>query len=309
MKVNTTTITAGEIETESYIIRGDELFYDRTTGSNNARGNVFMFSKKENIIITGESADNREESGIIQVYGNPLMKKVFEGDTLYLSADTLISIDDSLDTNKRVLAFRNVKFFRFDLQGKADSMSYFMADSLLYLYRDPVIWSEGNQIEADSINIVFENNQISRLNLADNSFMVLQDSLGNFNQLKGKNMIGYFQNNKIEQLDVMGNSESLFYALDEKDNSLTGINKTLCSNMRIRFKENRAQNISFYVDVDATFIPPHEIKEPDTRLKGFTWRESERPVLKEMLEGLVSKAPVPPEDSLPATGESEAIEQ
>ncbi|MBS0000159.1 MAG: Organic solvent tolerance protein OstA [Cyclobacteriaceae bacterium] len=283
MRVNQTVISSGEIETESYILRGDELFYDPGTGSNSARGNVYMFSKDDNIVITGDAADNFEDVGITRVFGNALMKKVFELDTLYLTADTLVSVDDSLDANKRLLAFRHVQFFREDLQGKSDSLAYFLADSILHLYNDPVIWSEGNQIEADSINIVFENDQISTLNLIENSFMIMLDTADNFNQLKGKLMTGYFENNDIDRLVVTGNSESLFYALDEEDNSLIGINKTLCSNMIIRFKENRASNISFYVDVESTFIPPHELEEPDTRLKGFNWRGKEKPVLSEML--------------------------
>ena len=41
--------------------------------------------------------------------------------------------------------------------------------------------------------------------------------------------------------------------------------------------------MSFYVNPEATFIPPHELKEPDTRLKGFNWREDERPTLADIL--------------------------
>jgi lipopolysaccharide export system protein LptA len=296
MRVNRSIIAAGEIETESYIIRGDELFYDQGSGSNSARGNVYMFSKEDNIIITGEAADNYGDEGITRVFGHPVMKKVFEGDTLYLTADTLVSIDDSLDVNKRLLAFHNVRFFRDDLQGISDSLAYVLADSILHLYDDPVIWSEGNQIEADSIYIVFENEQISTLNLIDNSFMIMQDSVMNFNQLKGKLMTGYFKNNDIDRLVVTGNSESLFYALDEEDYSMIGINRTLCSNMIIRFRENRASDVSFYVSVESTFIPPHEIKEPDTRLKGFNWRDKEKPVLSEMLNPPVIIPPPIPQD-------------
>jgi lipopolysaccharide export system protein LptA len=295
MRVDKITIAAGEIETESYILKGDELFYDQQTGSNSARGNVYMFSKNENIIITGEAADNFEEEGYTRIFGNPVMKKVFQEDTLYLIADTLVSIDDSLDINKRLLAYHHVEFYRYDLQGKSDSLAYMLADSTLHLYNDPVLWSQGNQIEADSIFIIFRNEEIYTLNLIDNSFMVLQDTIGNFNQLKGKIMTGYFKNNDIQRLVVLGNSESLFYALDEEDNSLTGVNRTLCSNMTIRFRSNRASNVSFYVDVESTFIPPHELEEPDTRLKGFNWRESERPDLYYMLHPGEKPVPVLPE--------------
>lgn len=283
MRINKTTIMAGEIETESYILRGDELYYDRDKGTNSAAGNVYMFAKDDDIIITGQMADNDEANGITKIYGQPLLKKLFQEDTLYLTADTLISIDDSLDVNKKLLAYHNVRIYREDLQGKADSLIYALSDSVLFLFDDPVLWSEGNQIEADSINILFKNNQIHTLNLQFNSFMVLKDSMDNFNQLKGKNMTGNFLDNKINSLNVDGNSECIFYALDEEDQSLTGVNKILCSSMVIRFVDNKADNMSFYTNPEATFIPPHELQEPDTRLKGFAWREDERPTLENIL--------------------------
>lgn len=283
MVVNRTKIRAGEIETESYILKGDDLFYDRARGSNRAVGNVFMYSKNENLTIIGDEAENDERSGITKIFGNPIMKKVFEGDTLYLAADTLVSLDDSLDVNKKLLAFHNVRFFRFDLQGKSDSLVYALSDSILFLFNDPVLWTEGNQIEADSINIVFRNNQINRLNLKDNSFMVLQDTMSNFNQLKGKDMVAHFINNRINRLEVTGNSECLFYALDDEDNSIMGINRILCSSMTIRFIDNQADNMSFYQKPEAVFIPPHELDEEDKQLKGFLWRTTERPTLEKVL--------------------------
>jgi lipopolysaccharide export system protein LptA len=300
MRVNRTMITAGEIETDSYILRGDKLFYDRDKGTNSAEGNVYMFSKEDDIIITGTAADNDEMTGITKIYGMPLMKKLFEEDTFYLAADTLISIDDSLDVNKRLLAYNNVRFYREDLQGKADSLLYELSDSTLFLFNDPLLWSGRNQIEADSMNIVFRGNQIHTLNLQFNAFIVIEDTIQNFNQLKGKNMTGYFVDNKIDRLNVDGNSESIFFALDEEDNSLTGVNKILCSSMIIRFVENKVDNLSAYVNPEATFIPPHELNETDTRLKGFNWRDEERPTLLSIM--------LPPQESIPEEGEEKKPE-
>jgi lipopolysaccharide export system protein LptA len=292
MVVNQTKIRSGEIETESYVLKGDDLFYDRSRGSNRAIGNVFMYSKNENLTIIGNEAENDERLGITKIFGNPVMKKVFEGDTLYLAADTLISVDDSLDVNKKLLAFHNVRFYRFDLQGKSDSLVYALSDSVLFLYNDPVLWSEGNQIEADSINILFRNNQIDKLNLNDNSFMVLQDTMKNFNQLKGKDMVAFFLNNRINRLEVTGNSECLFYALEEEENGIMGINRILCSSMTIRFIDNQADNMSFYQKPEAVFIPPHELKEDDKQLKGFNWREGERPTLETVMSPPIKEEPV-----------------
>jgi hypothetical protein len=38
------------------------------------------------------------------------------------------------------------------------------------------------------------------------------------------------------------------------------------------------------VKPDAKFVPPHEITEEDTRLKGFEWRFKERPVREDVVK-------------------------
>jgi lipopolysaccharide export system protein LptA len=284
MRSKQTTIESGTIETESYILKGRKLYYDQIKKINRAEGNIYMYSKREDIIITGDHAENYEGKGITRIWGNPVMRKVFLVDTLYLAADTLVSVDLKNDNDKHLLAYHHVRFYRFDMQGIADSIFYKMSDSVLFLYNDPVLWTGKNQIEGDTVGLTFKNNQIYQMNLVDNSFIILTDTVGNYNQLKGKKMTASFTNNVIRQLDVFGNSECLFHALDEKDNSLTGINRIICSNMTIRFVNNKADNMSFYKNPDASFIPPKELKEPDHRLSGFNWREKDRPTLKSVLE-------------------------
>jgi len=53
--------------------------------------------------------------------------------------------------------------------------------------------------------------------------------------------------------------------------------------MLIRFLDQKVNNITFYTNPDATFIPPHEIEDPDTRLKSFNWRKDEKPSLEEVI--------------------------
>ena len=58
--------------------------------------------------------------------------------------------------------------------------------------------------------------------------------------------------------------------------------------------------MSAYVNPEATFIPPHELEEPDTRLKGFIWREAERPTLIS-----ITSPPQEPDSGEAEEGESE----
>ena len=62
------------------------------------------------------------------------------------------------------------------------------------------------------------------------------------------------------------------------------MNKTICSNMLINFKDGKVSGINFYVKPDASFFPPKDIKQADRRLKGFTWRGADRPKKKDVVK-------------------------
>jgi hypothetical protein len=243
---------------------------------------VVMTSKKENLIIYGQSADYFRSKGIAKVYDNAYLAKVTDKDTLFISADTLVSIENQDPAKKRLLAYHNVKIFRHDLQGKADSIEYRSADSIIYFYRDPVLWSEGNQMTADSISMLVRQKTIDKIFLNVNSFVISRDTLTNFNQIKGRRMTADFRNGNINKVVVMGNGESVYFALEENkkdsvDAKAMGMNKIICSNITIRFVDGKVNNLSFYVRPDANFIPPHELQEEDKKLPGFEWMEELKP--------------------------------
>jgi len=276
----------GNIETEDYYIEGDNLFFDDLRKYYDAKGNVKMTAKSEDIILYGDEGFADKVNGISKIYGNALMKRVLEQDTFYLSADTLVSIESEYDTAKRILAYHDVKMWRFNLQGIADSASYFLNDSLIYFYDDPLFWNLNNQIEGDTIFMEITENEIKSMTLRKNSFLVAEDTLLNHNQIKGRNMTAYFVEAQLNKIDVSGNGESIYYILDDSDSldiKLMGMNKIICSDMTIRFKEQQLNNISFYVKPDASFIPPHELTSGIQKLKGYNWRGDQRPELIDLL--------------------------
>jgi lipopolysaccharide export system protein LptA len=265
------------IDYDKYTLTGDSVYYDKKKEIGIARINVELVAKEDSTIIEGDIGTYDGKKGISKVYGKPVMKNIVSGDTLFLTADTLISVDDTAKRSRKLYAYHNVKIFKSDLQGKCDSLLYNFTDSTIYFYRNPVLWNSGNQMLADSIHIQMANNKISKMFLKTNSFVISQDSINNFNQIKGRRMTAYFADNKVSSVFVDGNAESLYFALDEGDSLLMGMNKMLCSKMNIRFKDNKVNTIKAITTPDAVFIPPHEIQEPDRRLKGFIWRINERP--------------------------------
>lgn len=285
----------GDIETQSYKMKGDKYFLDDLRKFYKAKFNVVMTSKEEKMVIYGDDGDYDKLNGISKVYGNAYVAKVDDkSDTLFLSADTLVSIESKDPRKKRLLAYNHVKIWKSDMQGIADSLVYVPHDSTLYMYKDPVLWNMENQMTGDSVRLLIKKKKINKIYLINNSFVVSQDSLTNFNQIKGRKMIASFNDSTISNVVVNGNGENIYFALDEQElktdsalykiSYVMGMNKIICSNMKINFVAGKIDNVTFYKDPDAKFIPPHEIKEEDTKLKGFVWRQKERPEKKDVVK-------------------------
>lgn len=281
-------LAQGQLESVEYRIKGNAYQIDENKKYYKAHGKVVMTSKEENMLIFGDDSFYDKQKGISKVYGNAYVAKIDDNlDTLFITADTLVSIENPDPKKKRLLAYRNVKIFKTDLQGVADSLAYLSADSIIHFYKDPVLWSDENQITADSIRILLIGKNIDKLITTGNSFVISEDSLKNYNQIKGRRMTAQFKGSMIRTVNVQGNGESIYYALQEKEveaegkrykiTYLTGMNKLICSNMRINFVDGRLVDVIAYVNPDASFIPPHELKEADKRLKGFVWKGDLRP--------------------------------
>ncbi len=271
-----------KVENGVYILEGDTLIYNEITKIAICKQNVILTSIKENLIIEGDYAYNDGIKGYSLIKGNPLMKNISEKDTFFLKADTLITVNDSINHKKYMLAFHHVKLLRGSVNGICDSLCYNHIDSTIRMFRNPILWSGENQMLADSIWMQMENQKIKELNLRLNSFMVSQDTLKNFNQIRGKYMKVNFLDNKIQTLDVRGNSESLYFSL-EGDTVVMGINKTLSTNLIAKFEDNHVKMINLIKKPEAKFIPEYELNEPDRRLKGFKWKISEKPLRKEFI--------------------------
>ena len=71
--------------------------------------------------------------------------------------------------------------------------------------------------------------------------------------------------------------------LAEDNSDIIGMNKILCSDMRLNFIASDLNDITFYTNNEGSFIPPHELQEPDTRLSGFKWLEERKPLFENVV--------------------------
>ncbi len=268
----------------SQSLTGEFLYYDRNKGLGRANKNISFIDTAQKIILRGDKANYNRNTESSVVTNNAYVVVLVDNDSLFLSADTLKSFMDKNMTYRTLVAYHKVKAYKTDLQASCDSMVYTYIDSTMRCYTNPTIWSQNAQMTADFISLELKNGDLNKMNLFNNAFLVMVDTLDTlkFDQIKGKNMFGYFVNNELQLLDVEGNGQSIYFAKEEeKPGEYLGVNRADCSNMTIRFKENKVQKVNFKVKPDAVFSPLDKVNEEDLKLKGFTWRIKLRPTSKE----------------------------
>jgi len=263
-------------------IVGDTLFYDRAKGYGQADGHVEITDTAENVIITGEHCRIYEEKDSAIVTNKSMLTQVFDEDSLFIRADTF-KFFGSADSERKLFAYYDVRIFKSDLQGRCDSISYLLSDSIVKLHNDPVLWSESNQLTADSISLQIANGKIQSIYLDKNAFIISQLDSIRFNQIKGKEMRGYFKDSKLSKVEVRGNGQTTYYGQDET-NKFIGVNVAESSNIDIHLKDQAIDGITFLNRPKAVMYPMGTL-DPVTELRyrGFSWRIKEKPLNKNEL--------------------------
>lgn len=259
------------------LISGDSLYYDKPNGFGKGQNNVTVADTLQDMLVKGNKARLYENDYYAYMTDSTLAIFIDKQDSLFLHSDTMKVLLDSTKKAEQLLAFYKAKFFRKDIQGLCDSLVYDINDSLICMYKSPVLWSDDNQLSADSIKIAITNSAIDTMVLYNNSFIISKDSTTTFNQIKGKVMVGYFHNNELYKITVSGNSETVYFIRDDISGELIGINKAVSSNMLIYLKDRKITNITYVKQPKAPLYPEKDLHPQDLRLRGFNWHGYNRP--------------------------------
>ncbi len=266
------------LRTKEHIIRGDTLFYDKNKKYGTGTGHIEMIDTLQQVILCGNQAVYYEEPERSMITDSALFIQFNEGDSLFLHADTLRSFTDS--AGYRVLmAYYKVKIYSKDLQGICDSLSYSFSDSVIRMYREPVIWSGGNQLTSRFMKLFSKGQKMDRFEMYDDAMIISKNDSVRYNQIKGKNMFGYFRDNKLYRIDVKGNGQSIYYPEDQGD--VIGFDKSECSNIVITVENNKIKKIVMLTAPSGTLDPPPASFTKAERLKGFIRLDNQRPYSRE----------------------------
>jgi lipopolysaccharide assembly outer membrane protein LptD (OstA) len=262
-------------------IEAQKIDFNEVSEIGLAYGNAQLKSPSDSVVIMADKLLYNKNSGVAKAIGKPVFKGWKNNDTLFITSDTMISVR-RLDKDKKttieeyIKIYNHVKIVRKGMQGICDSMVYNGLDSMITMYGNPTLWNGKTQLTADTIKLKLKDGQLYKMYMNVKAFIVMEDTVGNFNQVAGRRMEATFKNNALSSVFVDGNSESLFYVL-EGDSLVTGINKSICSRIKIGIKDNKVNGVTFLKKPEARFIPPHEVQEPEKRLKGFKWLKALKP--------------------------------
>ncbi len=276
-------------------LEGDTIFYDKKNGKGEGFKNVHLIDTKNKVSLNGHYGYYIEKNERGVVTDSAMMVEYSSTDTLFLHADTLRTfakpyIRDSLDTitalkdtvYKVFEGYHNVRFYRINLQGVCDSAYLDTKDSVLTMFRTPIVWLDRRQVSGDTIKIFQRNEKLDRIVINDKAFAT--DSVENkyFNQLSGKQMIGYIKNDSLRKIDILGNVKSIYFYVDEKDSSTVAMATTESSIMNIY--TNNKNNLDRIVikpsNPLASLYPIHKIDQNNIYLENYSWQIALKPISK-----------------------------
>jgi lipopolysaccharide export system protein LptA len=266
------------IDNKQQIIYGDSLYYDENTGYGQSFGNITIADTTDNILVKGDYAWYYKEPERFLVTDSAMYIQISKNDSLFLHADTISAVtvsDTSLKGYRLVRAYFGCRVFSKDLQAKCDSLSYSFQDSVIRLYHEPVLWSEENQLTSDSMAIFTKNRQADKMELYNSAFVTSKVDTLRFNQIKGRNLTGYFRNNKLYKINIEGNGESIYYIVDGEE--IIGVNAAKCARIEILIEEGKIKDISQYQSPEGVIDPPGISPKTMKRLEGFNWFDTLRP--------------------------------
>ena len=269
------------IADEEQILQAESVDFDSETGLGIAEGNVIWQDTSADVTIKSAYAIYDQDSDFFKASGGrPLLITVIDGDTLFMASDTLMAVSEtdtlSQDTSRILIADKRVKIYKSDLQAVCDSLTYNTQDSTFRFFKNPLIWSDTSQFRADTITMLMRDEQIDRIYLYQKSLILNSPDEKYFNQIKGKNIEAKFESGNLREVEVEGNAESVYYGLDN-DNAYVGVNKIICSAMRLYFGNNAIKNIKYYTQPEGNLYPMEKADHEGLKLDGFKWEGKLRP--------------------------------
>lgn len=258
------------------LMTSDSLFYDRNAKRAEMYGNINMRDTVDQVSLRGHFAVYHEDTEYGMAQDSAYIVEYSSKDTLYMHAHLLEMIKVDSATNL-VKGTGNARLYRHDVQAVADSIIYHSADSIMNCYGHPFIWSGKSQVTGDSITLYMKNGEMDYAHIRENAYISNEvDTEKHYNQLRGKEVLGYFTKNEMDSLWTKGNAEVIYYSLN-KDSLPSDHVKSQSSAIMMQFENQEISLIKLVDRTVGTITPLNLLKPEQLFYPDFVWFPEGRP--------------------------------
>ena len=262
-------------------IVGDSLFRDENKGTAEGFGNVIYKDKENKNELHSNYFWYDEKAGYAYATDHAMIVDYSQKDTLFMHGDTLKMVSHDMNTDsvwRELHCYYKVRMYRKDIQAVCDSLVYNSKDSIMTMYKDPIAWNVNRQLLGEVIEVFMKDSTVEHAHINGQALSVEKvDEKDHFNQVSSKDMYAYFINGDIYESDAIGNVQTVYYPIDEKDSTYQGLNYLETDTMRMYLQQRKLQRIKTN-KASGTTYPMTQIPPEKYHLPQFAWFDYVRPL-------------------------------
>ena len=259
---------------------GDSVWHDDKTGISKAYFNVVYTDTVNKNKLTCDYGEYDDVKGYAMCTDRAVSIDYSQRDSLFMHADTFKIYTFNINTDsvyRKIHAYNKVRAYRIDVQAVCDSLVYNSQDSCMTMYKDPIVWNNGQQLVGDEIQVFMKDSVIDHAHVINNAFSIEQlPDREYFNQISSKEMFAYFKNGEIDEAQAKDNVLIIYYPVDESDSTLIGLNYTETTELKMYMEKRKMKKI-WMPKAEGTLYPMSQIPPEKKYLPGYAWYEDVRP--------------------------------
>lgn len=277
---NLTLLNRSEMSNNGKKLIGDSIVWNSVDSIGEAFGNVFYSDMLNNNAMTGNYCYYNDRMGYTLGTDSACILDYSQGaDTMYMHGDSIKMFTYNIKTDsayRTMHAYNHVRMYRRDMQGVCDSLVYLTNDSMMIMYKDPIVWTGSQQLLGEEIQAFMNDSTIDSIYVLRQTLSCERlDSL-HYNQVAGQEMHSYMENGELKMTHVIGNVIVNYFPLDD-DSLMVAMNHIESTEMKMFMGDNRRMRKIWMPAATGTFYPIPMIPGNVRFLENFQWFDYVRP--------------------------------
>jgi lipopolysaccharide export system protein LptA len=229
------------------------LIYNLKKKDAKANGDVYLWSKNDNAIVTGQKGYFNDAQSFFRVSQKSHFLQIDSAskDSFQVFSEILEYYGDTLSY---AYALDSVKIVQGNFLAHCDSAWYYNKSQTAWLKGNPIAWIEKSELTGTVIKAQFDSTTLKHIDvLGKGQAKTLQDSSETeYNILKGKTLEFFIEEKKPKLVIARDNATSLYYLSEQNDK---GVNYSTSDSIFVFFKEGELDSIEIMGGAEGIYYP------------------------------------------------------